>query len=70
MGRLLADRGWEACTLFDVTYRPDRLSPEALERGFRNLVKMVYGPGATRRRNEIRAAVWGHRMGTEVTPCA
>jgi radical SAM superfamily enzyme YgiQ (UPF0313 family) len=61
-GRLLADRDWSAYTLFDVTYRPDRLSPEALQRGFYNLVKMVFAAGPTNRRDEIRRAVWARRV--------
>jgi len=60
-GRLLPDRGWESCTLFDVTYRPDRMTPDGLERTFRNLVKMVFAPEPTHRRAEIRKAVWARR---------
>jgi radical SAM superfamily enzyme YgiQ (UPF0313 family) len=48
-GRLLTDRGWSAYTLFDATYRPDRLSVEQLESGFRNLVRMVFAEEPTRR---------------------
>lgn len=66
-GRLLPDRGWESCTLFDVTYRPDRMGPDALERAFRNLVRMVFSHAPTQRRMEIRRQVWARRAqsGTE-----
>ena len=34
-GRLLQDRFWDRCTLFDVNYRPARMSVAELESGFR-----------------------------------
>ncbi len=60
-GRLLADRGWEACTLFDVAFRPDRLSVEQLESGFRSLLRMVFAPGSSERRAHLRRRIWGRR---------
>lgn len=62
-GRLLPDRDWSAYSLFDVTYRPDVLSPEALQRGFYNLVRMVFSDGPSARRAAIRRAVWAKRYG-------
>lgn len=59
--RLLPDRSWESCTLFDATYQPDRLSVEQLESGFRNLVKFVFSEEPTRRRNAIRQGIWANR---------
>jgi len=41
-GRLLQDRYWDRCTLFDVTYRPKRMSVEALEGGLRWLFGQLY----------------------------
>lgn len=64
-GRLLPDRGWRHHTLFDVTFRPDRLSPGALARAFRDLLARVHGPGPAARRATLRRAVWRRR-----TPCA
>jgi len=61
--RLLPDRGWSSYTLFDLTYRPDRLSPEAMESAFRSLVKMVFAMGPTSRRHEIRRTTWAQRGG-------
>ncbi len=61
--RLLADRDWSAYSLFDVTYRPDILSAEQLQRGFYNLVRMVFSEGPTTRRAAIRQAVWSKRQG-------
>jgi radical SAM superfamily enzyme YgiQ (UPF0313 family) len=56
-GRLLSDDPWERCTLFDVTFRPHRMSVEELEKGFRSLVRELYAVEAThRRRRQFREA--------------
>ena len=49
-GRLLEAAFWDRCTLFDVTYRPARMSAEDLRRGFRELAARLYGEERTRRR--------------------
>jgi radical SAM superfamily enzyme YgiQ (UPF0313 family) len=41
-GRLLSDRYWDKCTLFDVTYTPARMSVEELESGLRWLFAEIY----------------------------
>ena len=41
-GRLLTERFWERCTLFDVNYRPNQMSVEELEEGFCWLAGEVY----------------------------
>ena len=41
-GRLLADRFWDKCTLFDVTYRPKQMSVDDLESGLRWLFGQIY----------------------------
>ena len=41
-GRLLAERYWEKCTLFDVTYRPLHMSVAELEAGMRWLFTELY----------------------------
>lgn len=48
--RLLADRFWDRCTLFDVNYRPARMSVEELESGLRWLFKNSYSEEETSRR--------------------
>ena len=55
-GRLLEIGAWEKCTLFDITYRPAQLSPDALRRGFLDLASKVYSAEFTdlRRRRFIR----------------
>lgn len=41
-GRLLSERYWEKCTLFDMVYRPARMSPSELEQSFEHLMSQVY----------------------------
>lgn len=57
-GRLLPDRGWPYYSLLDVTFRPDRMSVSELERGFREMIRNVHGPDATRRRRNLRLDAW------------
>lgn len=40
--RLLADRYWDRCTLFDVTYQPKRMTVDELEHGLRWLFGEIY----------------------------
>jgi radical SAM superfamily enzyme YgiQ (UPF0313 family) len=46
-GRLISARPWDRCTLFDVVYRPRRMSVEELERGFASLLERLYSPAAS-----------------------
>lgn len=62
-GRLLTERGWSAYTLFDVTYRPDRMSVKELEAGFRDVVTRVFSSNATHRRNAIRRGIMQRARG-------
>jgi len=41
-GRLLQERFWDRCTLFDVNFRPKHMSVETLEAGLRWLFAEVY----------------------------
>ena len=49
-GRLLQDRYWDRCTLFDVNYRPKLMSVAELEQGFRWLVQELYSDADFERR--------------------
>lgn len=60
-GRLLPERGWEHYTLFDLTYQPHAMTPQELERGFRDLVQRVFDPGLAGRRQERRRAIYKQR---------
>jgi radical SAM superfamily enzyme YgiQ (UPF0313 family) len=66
-GRLLPDRGWSHLTLFDLTFRPDRMGVEELESAFRELVGRVYGPAESARRQAVRRRVW--RNNPRLAPC-
>jgi radical SAM superfamily enzyme YgiQ (UPF0313 family) len=63
-GRLLEDRDWSHYTLFDVTYRPDRMPVGELEQAFREVLRAVFSDAASQRRNRIRREVWrkGHAL--------
>jgi radical SAM superfamily enzyme YgiQ (UPF0313 family) len=41
-GRLLAERFWDRCTLFDVNFRPKQMSVDDLESGLRWLFAEIY----------------------------
>lgn len=49
-GRILRDRAWELCTLFDINFQPSGMSIEELHRGFLGLVKVLYSEQETRTR--------------------
>jgi len=49
-GRILRDRAWELCTLFDVNFQPKNMSLAELQAGFLGLVKELYSAGETRTR--------------------
>lgn len=52
-GRLLADRFWDRCTLFDVNYRPARMTVEELEAGMVWLFKELYNEDQFLRRKRL-----------------
>jgi radical SAM superfamily enzyme YgiQ (UPF0313 family) len=45
-GRLLDESATERATLFDINYRPDRMTPAELREGFANLIRRLYDPAA------------------------
>lgn len=61
-GRLLEDRPWHRCTLFDLTFEPTPMGRQELADGFRDLVRRLYSDPMTRwrrenfRRNYLRPA--------------
>lgn len=52
-GRILQDRAWQLCTLFDINFQPAGMSVDQLQQGFLRLVKTLYSNTETdqRRRN-------------------
>jgi radical SAM superfamily enzyme YgiQ (UPF0313 family) len=49
-GRLLRERYWERCTLFDVNFVPRNMSVEDLEQGLEHLMGALYSADEVRRR--------------------
>jgi len=49
-GRLLQDRYWDRCTLFDVNFQPSHMSVDELEAGMRWLFSELYSTDAYHRR--------------------
>lgn len=41
-GRIIRPGAWELCTLFDINYIPQRMSPEQLQRGLTDLAMRLY----------------------------
>jgi radical SAM superfamily enzyme YgiQ (UPF0313 family) len=49
-GRIIRDRAWELCTLFDINIRPRDMTLEQLQSGFLNLVQKLYSAEETQER--------------------
>jgi radical SAM superfamily enzyme YgiQ (UPF0313 family) len=49
-GRILRDRAWELCTLFDINFQPKNLSVAELQTGFLKLAEQLYSTEETRQR--------------------
>lgn len=57
-GRIIREKAWELCTLFDVNFRPKNMSAAELQGGFVNLVKELYSAEET----HARRANFKHRL--------
>lgn len=49
-GRLLYERFWDRCTLFDLVFKPKQMTPERLVEGHMELMKELYAPEKTQHR--------------------
>jgi len=49
-GRLLREKAWELCTLFDINFQPKQMSVAQLQNGFLGLVKRLYAAEETSER--------------------
>ncbi len=49
-GRILRDKAWELCTLFDINIKPTNMSVAELQSGFLHLVKQLYSESDTQTR--------------------
>lgn len=54
-GRLIRERAWELCTLFDINVTPKNMSVAELQSGFLGLTKQLYSAEETsKRRREFK----------------
>ena len=61
-GRLLRENAWELCTLFDINFKPAKMSVDELRQGFYDLAGRLYSDSFTKyRRDEF--AKW--RLGAK-----
>jgi radical SAM superfamily enzyme YgiQ (UPF0313 family) len=60
-GRLLEDGAWEKCTLFDINFRPQRMSVEELRHGFYDLASRLYSDSFTGYRRDCFKTGRRHR---------
>ncbi len=67
-GRIIRDKAWELCTLFDINFTPKNMSVVQLQNGFLNLVKELYSAEETqtRRRNFKRKLRTSPNFGPQV----
>lgn len=67
-GRIIRDRAWELCTLFDINFVPRNMSVAELQRGFLDLAKRLYSAEETevRRRNFRRMLRQSSHFGPRV----
>jgi radical SAM superfamily enzyme YgiQ (UPF0313 family) len=49
-GRILREKAWELCTLFDINFQPANMSVAELQSGFLGLVKRLYATNETNER--------------------
>ncbi len=49
-GRIIRDRAWELCTLFDINFHPKNMTAAKLQQGFLDLVRLLYSSDETRKR--------------------
>ncbi len=68
-GRILRDQAWELCTLFDVNFRPAKMTAAELEAGLRTLGSRIYSDESTQKRREDfrRNYIAKHRHNTTQT---
>jgi len=69
-GRIIRDRAWELCTLFDINITPRNMSANELQAGFLKLVKQLYSAEETqlRRRNFKRRLRTSPNFGRPAKP--
>jgi radical SAM superfamily enzyme YgiQ (UPF0313 family) len=48
--RIIEDKAWQKCTLFDINYQPKNMSVAQLSEGFKNLSSKLYSDECTQQR--------------------
>lgn len=66
-GRILESGRWDLCTLFDVNYRPEGMSPEHLKEGRYCLTERLYSDECTQYRRQGFFAQMRHHIGRTLT---
>jgi len=75
-GRLIRERAWELCTLFDINFRPENMSVSELQTGFLALAKRLYSrEETTARRQKFKMMLrtsphFGRRAGRQLARLA
>ncbi len=57
-GRILEDRAWHKCTLYDVNFQPKHMAPSELQEGFFDLMRRVYDDDFTKWRRNCMKKHW------------
>jgi radical SAM superfamily enzyme YgiQ (UPF0313 family) len=71
-GRILREKAWELCTLFDINFQPRNMSVAELQSGFVGLVERLYSAEETHERRakfkrQLKVSPhFGHRQGREM----
>lgn len=63
--RLLEERAWERCTLFDINFLPQRMTVDELRLGFYGLASRLYSDEFTRHRKDAFRRRHLHRAGAD-----
>ena len=64
--RIIDDRAWQKCTLFDINFRPQNMSIEQLSVGFKQLSARLYSDDCTRHRRRAFKAQLRELVKTKV----
>ncbi len=68
-GRLLSNRFWDRCTLFDVSFQPRHMTVDELEQGLRWLMRETYSrPESARRQRAFLDRFRNPRTSTTTSP--
>ena len=58
--RILMDKDWSFYSLFDVVFRPDRMTVSWLEQACYRSIEATFQPGECQRRDTLRRSIWAN----------